>query len=82
MAHRAGLPAERVNLELLILRAGPAILNKSCGMPRLRLDLGHFLIFLSRLPFGDGFRSSLEVFLAEFELRHPRAPIEDRLPRL
>jgi hypothetical protein len=42
-------------------------------MSWLRLDLGHFLIFLSRLPFGDGFRSSFEVFLAEFELRHPRA---------
>jgi len=73
MAYCAGLPAQRVYFELLILRAGPAILNKSCGMPRLRLDLGHFLIFLSRLPFGNGFRSPFEVFLAEFELRHPRA---------
>jgi hypothetical protein len=72
MAYCAGLPAKRVHLELLILRAGPAILNKSCGMPRLRLDLSHFLIFLSRLPFGDGFRCPLEVFFAELELRHSR----------
>jgi hypothetical protein len=74
MAYCAGLPAKRVHLELLILRAGPAILNKSCSMPRLRLDLGRRLVFLGRVFPGNRFRNTLEVLFAEFELRHPPRP--------
>src|SRR5207245_10028234 len=73
MTHRAGLPAERVNLEPLVLRAGPAILDEPRCVSWLRLDLCRHLAFLGRVSFGNRFRSSFEVFLAEFELRHPRA---------
>ena len=70
MAHRAGLPAERVNLELLILRAGPTILDEPRSVSWLRLDLSRHLAFLGRVSLGNGFRSSFEVFFAELELRH------------
>lgn len=76
MADRTCLPAQRVDLELLIPSTSPAVLDESCSMPGLRLDLCRRLIFLSRLPFGDGFRSPFEILLAEFELRHGAAARE------
>jgi len=42
-------------------------------MSWLRLDLFRRLIFPARLLFRDGFRSPLEVFFAELELRHSRS---------
>jgi hypothetical protein len=73
MAYRASLPAKRVNFEFLIPRAGPTILDEPRSVSWLRLDLSRHLAFLGRVSLGNGFRSSFEVFLAEFELRHPRA---------
>ena len=74
VADGARLPAQSVNLEFLVLRAGPTILNEPRRVSWLRLDLRRRLIFLTRLLFRNGFRSSLEVFFAELEFRHNPYP--------
>ncbi len=70
VADSAGLPAQRVHLEQLIPRASSAILEESRCVPRLRLDFCGRLVLLGRVLLGDRFRSPLEVFFAELELRH------------
>ncbi len=70
MADGAGLPAQRVYSEGLIFSTGRAVLDESCWMPWLRLDLNHCLILPSQLFLWDGFRQTLKVLFAELELRH------------
>ncbi len=72
MANGACLPAERIYLELLVLRAGSTVLDESSCMPRLRLDFSGRLVLLAWLFLRYRFRSALEVFFAELELRHSR----------
>src|SRR5467141_1464377 len=79
MADGAGLPSKRVDFEQLIPRASSAVLEESCCVSWLRLDLFPCLVLLARLLFRNGFRSPLEVFLGELELRQSQ-PSNYRVP--
>ena len=74
MADSAGLPAQSILLEQLVLPTIHAILYKPCRVSRLGLDLGIGRFTCPRFLLRYRLCQPLKVFFAELELPH-RNPV-------